>query len=122
MSNVIRFDRHANMGSETREEILDIINSLYTIDSDEYESTFSFKNWLYGMFDGYYYKDYLVEEITKLKPIDSVLADRVQKVCDELETYPIGETVKQLNESFSMTRENHDPFLNWNITKIIKTF
>jgi hypothetical protein len=81
------------MGSETREEILDIINSLYTIDSDEYESTFSFKNWLYGMFDGYYYKDYLVEEITKLKPIDSVLADRVQKVCDELETYPIGETV-----------------------------
>ncbi len=90
---IIRFDRHANMGSATREEILEIINALYLIDSDEIESTFSFKNWLYGMFDGYYYKDYLAENIAELRAAnENELADRVQKVCDEIETYPIGET------------------------------
>ena len=50
-SEVIRFDRHANMDSKTRKTILDLIVDIQI----EIVDTFILENSLYGLFDGYNY-------------------------------------------------------------------
>jgi hypothetical protein len=50
------FDRHANMDSETRERILDIITDLMITENC---NTFSVVNMLYGLFDGYDYTSFI---------------------------------------------------------------
>ena len=50
-SEVIRFDRHANMDSKTRKAILDLIVDIQI----EIEDSFTLENSLYGLFDGYNY-------------------------------------------------------------------
>lgn len=50
-SEVIRFDRHANMDSKTRKTILDLIVDIQI----EIEDSFTLENSLYGLFDGYNY-------------------------------------------------------------------
>ena len=75
----IKFDRHANMSSETRREILDIIGEL------DYNTGFDLINMLYGLFDGYLYDD-LLPLITKHP--DQILYNRVKKVVLTIKKYP----------------------------------
>jgi hypothetical protein len=49
----IKFDRHANMTSETRREIMDILKEV------DFNTGFDLMNMLYGLFDGYLYDDLL---------------------------------------------------------------
>jgi len=75
----IRFDRHANMTSETRREILDIIGEL------DFNTGFDLMNMLYGLFDGYLYDD-LLPLVTKHP--DQLLYNRVKKVVSIVKKYP----------------------------------
>ena len=75
----IRFDRHTNMSSETRQEILDIIGEV------DYNTGFDLMNMLYGLFDGYLY-DELLPLVTKHP--DQLLYNRVKKVVSTIKKYP----------------------------------
>jgi hypothetical protein len=75
----IKFDRHANMSSETRREILDIIGEV------DYNTGFDLMNMLYGLFDGYLY-DELLPVVTK--HTDQSLYNRVKKVILTVKKYP----------------------------------
>jgi len=63
-----RFDRHANMSGEVRGTILDLIGE---------ERDFNLTNMLYGLFDGYLYKE-----------LDEVKNPKIQKIVSIVKTYP----------------------------------
>ena len=67
--NYTRFDRHANMNGEVRGEILDLISD---------ERDFNLTNMLYGLFDGYLYKE-----------LDEVQNPKIQAVVTIVKGYPI---------------------------------
>jgi hypothetical protein len=73
-----KFDRHANMSSETRNEIMDILNEV------DFNTGFDLMNMLYGLFDGYLYDDLL--PVTK--NADTTLYNRVKKVVNIVKKYP----------------------------------
>jgi len=75
----IKFDRHANMTSETRREILDIIGEV------DFNTGFDLMNMLYGLFDGYLYDDLL--SLVAKHP-DQLLYNRVKKVVFTVKKYP----------------------------------
>jgi len=75
----IRFDRHTNMSSETRQEILDIIGEV------DFNTGFDLMNMLYGLFDGYLY-DELLPLVTKHP--DGLLYNRVKRVVSTIKKYP----------------------------------
>jgi hypothetical protein len=66
--NYIRFDRHANMNSEVRGEIMDLL-----IDEDDFGLT----NMLYGLFDGYLYEE-----------LNTIRNPKLQSVISIIKTYP----------------------------------
>ena len=55
--NHTRFNRHENMNSETRSEIMKLIRMVSDIDSVDDEILERIQNMLYGLFDGYLYDD-----------------------------------------------------------------
>jgi DNA-binding phage protein len=65
----IRFDRHANMSDEVRGEILDLISDV---------EGFDLTNMLYGLFDGYLYKE-----------LDKVQNPKLQSILSIIKQYPI---------------------------------
>ena len=75
----IKFDRHSNMSSTTRGEILDIIGEV------DYNTGFDLMNMLYGLFDGYLYDDLL--EVAKGAKIDKALYNRVENVVSVIKNY-----------------------------------
>jgi hypothetical protein len=79
-----RFDRQAQMDSETRGEILDTINEFYLIDGFR-----RLQNYLYGLFDGYDYSetDSFKDEMNKLRNVHQGLYNRIQKIYDKINTY-----------------------------------
>jgi len=52
-----RFNRHENMNSETRSEIMKLIRTVSDIDSVDDGILERIQNMLYGLFDGYLYDD-----------------------------------------------------------------
>ena len=76
-----RFDRHEQMDSQTREEILDIVS--------EPELRGSLTNYLYGLYDGYDYSqtERFKEEMKNLKSKDSVLHDRINAIYKKIDKY-----------------------------------
>jgi hypothetical protein len=88
MANVKRFDRHENMSSETREEIMDLIIKLKLSDFGDFELI----NSLYGLFDGYYYEDTLKEHQRVVINSDFSLGMRLSLVMLEVQGYPEGVT------------------------------
>jgi len=88
MTNVKRFDRHANMGSETREGIMDLIIKLKLSELGD----FNLVNSLYGLFDGYYYEDTLKEHQKVIAELDTTLGVRLANVINEVKEYPEGVT------------------------------
>ena len=75
----IKFDRHANMTSETRREIMDILKEV------DFNTGFDLMNMLYGLFDGYLY-DELLPLVTKHP--DQLLYNRVKRVVSTVKKYP----------------------------------
>jgi hypothetical protein len=76
-----RFDRHEQMDSQTREEILDIVS--------EPELRGALTNYLYGLYDGYDYSqtERFKEEMKNLKSKDSVLHDRINAIYKKIDKY-----------------------------------
>ena len=77
----IRFNRHANMTSETRGEIMDIINEV------DFNNGFDLMNMLYGLFDGYLYDDLL--EVARGAKIDNALYNRIENVVSVIKNYKL---------------------------------
>ena len=75
----IRFNRHTNMTSTTRGEILDIIKEV------DFNTGFDLMNMLYGLFDGYLYDDLL--EVAKGAKVDKALYNRVENVVTVIKNY-----------------------------------
>ena len=75
----IRFDRHTNMTSTTRGEILDIIKEV------DFNTGFDLMNMLYGLFDGYLYDDLL--EVARGAKIDKALYNRIENVVSIIKNY-----------------------------------
>ena len=75
----IRFDRHTNMSSTTRGEILDIIGEV------DFNTGFDLMNMLYGLFDGYLYDDLL--EVAKGAKVDKALYNRIENVVSVIKNY-----------------------------------
>ena len=68
-----RFDRHANMSDEVRGAVLDLIVE---------ERDFNLTNMLYGLFDGYLYKE-----------LDEVQNPKLQEILAIVKEYPMGTTM-----------------------------
>ena len=75
----IRFNRHANMTSETRGEIMDILKEV------DFNTGFDLMNMLYGLFDGYLYDDLL--EVARGAKVDNVLYNRIENVVSVIKNY-----------------------------------
>ena len=75
----IRFNRHANMTSETRGEIMDILKEV------DFNTGFDLMNMLYGLFDGYLYDDLL--EVARGAKIDKALYNRIENVVSVIKNY-----------------------------------
>jgi hypothetical protein len=76
-----RFNRHEQMDSETREEILDVVS--------EPNTPRGLVNYLYGLFDGYDYSKTanFKKEMEVLKSKDSKLHDRVIEIYKKIDNY-----------------------------------
>ena len=77
----IRFNRHANMTSETRREIMDIQKEV------DFNTGFDLMNMLYGLFDGYLYDDLL--EVARGAKVDKALYNRIENVVSVIKNYKI---------------------------------
>jgi len=77
----IRFNRHANMTSETRGEIMDILKEV------DFNTGFDLMNMLYGLFDGYLYDDLL--EVARGAKVDKALYNRIENVVSVIKNYKI---------------------------------
>ncbi len=75
----IKFDRHANMTSTTRGEIMDILKEV------DFNTGFDLMNMLYGLFDGYLYDDLL--EVARGAKIDKALYNRIEIVVSVIKNY-----------------------------------
>ena len=75
----IRFDRHTNMTSTTRGEILDIIKEV------DFNTGFDLMNMLYGLYDGYLYDDLL--EVARGAKIDKAIYNRIENVVSVIKNY-----------------------------------
>ena len=88
MANTRRFDRHENMSSETRKEILDLIIKLKLSEFGDFDLV----NSLYGLFDGYFYEDTLKKHQKVIEVEDVTLGIRLANVIKEVGSYPEGVT------------------------------
>ena len=75
----IKFDRHSNMTSTTRGEIMDILKEV------DFNTGFDLMNMLYGLFDGYLYDDLL--EVARGAKIDKALYNRIENVVSVIKNY-----------------------------------
>ena len=75
----IRFNRHANMTSETRGEIMDILKEV------DFNTGFDLMNMLYGLFDGYLYDDLL--EVARGAKVDKTLYNRIENVVSVIKNH-----------------------------------
>jgi len=88
MAKATRFDRHENMDSETREEIMDLIIKLKLSEFGDFDLV----NSLYGLFDGYFYEDTLKKHQKVIESEDVTLGIRLANVIKEVGSYPEGVT------------------------------
>lgn len=88
MTNTRRFDRHENMDSETREEIMDLIIKTKLSKFGDFDLV----NSLYGLFDGYFYEDTLKKHQKVIEVEDITLGIRLANVIKEVGSYPEGVT------------------------------
>jgi hypothetical protein len=108
------FNRHENMGDETRREILEytqypILKEYFGKDGKDdteyeeirrrleevnYDTGFGgFTNYLYGMFDGFDYTKtkHFQEELAKIKKADPKFHSKIMRIVEEIQSYPTTE-------------------------------
>ena len=88
MAKTTRFDRHENMDSETRGEIMDLIIKFKLSEFGDFDLV----NSLYGLFDGYFYEDTLKKHQKVIEVEDVTLGIRLANVIKEVGSYPEGVT------------------------------
>ena len=88
MAKTTRFDRHENMDSETRREIMDLIIKFKLSEFGDFDLV----NSLYGLFDGYFYEDTLKKHQKVIEVEDVTLGIRLANVIKEVGSYPEGVT------------------------------
>ena len=88
MAKATRFDRHENMDSETRGEIMDLIIKFKLSEFGDFDLV----NSLYGLFDGYFYEDTLKKHQKVIEVEDVTLGIRLANVIKEVGGYPEGVT------------------------------
>ena len=88
MTNTRRFDRHENMDSETRGEIMDLIIKFKLSEFGDFDLV----NSLYGLFDGYFYENTLKKHQKVIEVEDVTLGIRLANVIKEVGSYPEGVT------------------------------
>ena len=88
MAKTTRFDRHENMDSETRREIMDLIIKFKLSEFGDFDLV----NSLYGLFDGYFYEDTLKKHQKVIEAEDVTLGIRLANVIKEVGSYPEGVT------------------------------
>ena len=88
MAKATRFDRHENMDSETRGEIMDLIIKFKLSEFGDFDLV----NSLYGLFDGYFYEDTLKKHQKVIEVEDVTLGIRLANVIKEVGSYPEGVT------------------------------
>jgi len=88
MAKATRFDRHENMDSETRGEIMDLIIKFKLSEFGDFDLV----NSLYGLFDGYFYEDTLKKHQKVIESKDITLGIRLANVIKEVGSYPEGVT------------------------------
>ena len=100
------FDRHENMTKETRVNLLSLITdfSIYSHDInflDLRAMNLDIKNALYGLFDGFYYKEKLNKAITAFEERGlTTFATRLNDILDKVNQYPEKEMHPQLAKLF----------------------
>jgi hypothetical protein len=76
---IIRFDRHENMTPETFTMVMELLKEDINI---------RLKNRLYGLFDGYYYKDKLSEDVSDLEILgDNKSVELLTNIIKDVESY-----------------------------------
>jgi hypothetical protein len=84
------FNRHESMNSETRKEIMNLINDLINYDEQiDKKLRRSIENKLYGLFDGYLYEKLQLNALE----CPSDLASRIMKIYHKCAMYPKSETI-----------------------------
>jgi hypothetical protein len=101
---VRNFDRHKQMDSNTRSEILDIIDEIDDIDGFR-----SLNNYLYGLFDGYDYSqtDDFKSDMEKLKSVNLNLFNRIQNVYSGVDKYSFYKMAKGGKLDFVLEYDEH---------------
>jgi hypothetical protein len=87
--NYTRFNRHEDMNSETRSEILSLIREISCDDNIEKSLSSTIENSLYGLFDGYLYESLQIDA----QYLPTNLAAKVIKIFNICSRYPKLETL-----------------------------
>jgi len=74
------FDRHAEMSSETREQIMDLLNNV------RFDGGFELTNMIYGLFDGYLYDTILT---IGREQLHDVVYKQLEDIVSTIKQYPI---------------------------------
>lgn len=88
-ATLVRFDRHANMDVDMLSKIGNIINQVQLLNI---EDKFNILNSLYGLYDGYYYKDELSNFQDSIESDHPKIHESLKSVLEVIETYPEGIT------------------------------
>ncbi len=78
------FNRHENMNDETRFEILALIKEVSYSDEIEDGVSYNIQNMLYGLFDGYLYKELQVLTLE----LPTQIATKITRIFDICNKYP----------------------------------
>jgi hypothetical protein len=90
IETIRRFNRHEQMDSQTRDEILDTINALRDFQIISNERKYNLlENALYGLYDGYDYSQtgMFNEKIEELKKDNINLSERIKKIYEKIGNY-----------------------------------
>ena len=111
-----RFNRHEQMDSETREEVLDVLS--------EPQLNGSLTNYLYGLYDGYDYSETenFKKEMSKLKSKDLAMYDRINAIYKKIDKYKFekydeyasgGELKSRLSNDFLIVDIDGEKYKSW---------
>ena len=86
---ILKFNRHENMSSETQKLIRETINDVALCNIDD-RNTSVIENWLFGSFDGHDYSEYAIKsrELASITEEDPALGAKITEIFNLIKTYP----------------------------------
>lgn len=84
MDGIFLFNRHENMSVDTLSNVSNVINKVIHLNIDD---KFKILNYLYGLYDGYYYKAKLKHFQDSIKQDHAEVHSDLESVLNEVETY-----------------------------------